>query len=126
MANAALDAQIAAIHEGSDRSYGRPRIVRSLRDCGIQASHERVRNSLNRQGLRAVYRRRYRVTTKSEHSQPIARNVLDRRFDGWQLNQAWVGDITYVETGGLAVSGVRDGLGESENRGLVDERSAQD
>ena len=97
-ANAALDAQVAAIHEGSKRSYGRPRIVRGLRDCGIHASHERVRNSLNRQGLRAVYKRRYRVTTKSEHHQPIAANVLDRRFDGWQLNQAWVGDITYVET----------------------------
>jgi len=98
MANAALDAQVAAIHEGSKRSYGRTRIVRGLHDCGIHASHERVRNSLNRQGLRAVYRRRYRVTTKSEHHQPLAANVLDRRFDGWQLNQAWVGDITYVET----------------------------
>jgi putative transposase len=99
MANAVLDAQVAAIHEGSKRSYGRPRIVRGLHDCGIHVSQERVRNSLNRQGLRAVYRRRYRVTTNSEHHQPIAANVLDRRFDGWQLNQAWVGDITYVETG---------------------------
>jgi putative transposase len=97
-ANAALDAQVAAIHQGSKRSYGRPRIVRRLRDGGIHASHERIRNSLNRQGLRAVYKRRYRVTTKSEHTRPIAANVLDRRFDAWQLNQAWVGDITYVET----------------------------
>lgn len=98
MANAALDAQVAAIHEGSQRSYGRPRIVRGLRNCGIHASHERVRHSLNRQGLRAIYKRRYRVTTNSDHHQPIAANVLNRRFDGWQLNQAWVGDITYVET----------------------------
>jgi putative transposase len=98
MANAALDAQVAAIHESSKSSYGRPRIVRGLRACGIYASHERVRNSLNRQGLRAVYKRRYRVTTNSKHHKPVAGNVLDRRFDGWQINQAWVGDITYVET----------------------------
>ena len=98
MANAALDAQVAAIHESSKSSYGRPRIVRGLRACGIYASHERVRNSLNRQGLRAVYRRRYRVTTNSKHQKPVAANVLDRRFDGWRINQAWVGDITYVET----------------------------
>jgi transposase InsO family protein len=99
LANAALDAQVAAIHEGSKRSYGRPRIVRGLRNCGLVVSHERVRNSLNRQGLRPVYKRPYRVTTDSDHSKPVAPNVLDRRFDGWRINQAWVGDITYVETG---------------------------
>jgi putative transposase len=29
----------------------------------------------------------------------VAPNVLDRRFDGWQPDQAWVADITYVPTG---------------------------
>ena len=48
MANAALDAQVAAIHAASQRSYGRPRIVRGLREQGVQVSHERVRNSLKR------------------------------------------------------------------------------
>ena len=36
MANAALDARVAAMHAGSQRSYGRPRIVRGLRAQGIQ------------------------------------------------------------------------------------------
>ena len=99
VANAALDAQVAAIHQSSDRSYGRPRIVRNLRDCGVPVSHERVRNSLKRQGLHPVYRRPFRVTTDSDHNKPVAANVLARRFDGWQINQAWVGDITYVQTG---------------------------
>ena len=95
MANAALDVQVAAIHAGSKRSYGRPRIVRGLREQGVQVSHERVRNSLKRQGLRPVYKRPYRVTTDSAHNKPIAPHVLDRRFDGWRVNQAWVADITY-------------------------------
>ena len=43
MANATLDAQVAAMHAGSQRSYGRPRIVRGLREQGVQVSHERVR-----------------------------------------------------------------------------------
>ena len=99
MANALLDAQVAAMHAGSQRSYGRPRIVRGLRGRGIQVSHERVRNSLKRQDLRPVYQRPYRVTTDSAHDKPIAPNVLDRRFDGWRVNQAWVADITYIATG---------------------------
>ncbi len=99
MANATLDAQVAAIHASSKRSYGRPRIVRGLREHGLQVSHERVRHSLKRQGLRPVYKRPYRVTTDSAHRKPIAANVLDRRFDGWQINRAWVADITYIATG---------------------------
>lgn len=99
MANAALDAQVAAIHAGSQRRYGRPRVVRGLRAQGILVGHERVRHSLKRQGLRPVYQRPYRVTTDSAHHQPIAPNVLDRRFDGWRVNQAWVADITYIATG---------------------------
>ena len=99
MANALLDAQVAAMHAGSQRSYGRPRIVRGLRAQGMQISHERVRNSLKRQDLRPVYKRPFRVTTDSAHDKPIAPNVLDRCFDGWRVNQAWVADITYIATG---------------------------
>jgi len=99
MANAALDAQVAALHAGSQRSYGRPRIVRGLHERGVHVGHERVRKSLKRQGLRPVYKRAYRVTTDSAHHKPIAPNVLDRRFDCWRVNQAWVADITYVATG---------------------------
>ena len=81
------------------RSYGRPRITQQLRQQGECVSAERVRQSLKRQGLRSVYRRAYVVTTDSNHRLPVAVNILDRRFDGWQPNQAWVGDITYVATG---------------------------
>jgi lambda repressor-like predicted transcriptional regulator len=61
VANEVLDAQVAAIHVDSDRSYGRPRIVRGLHQQGVVVSHERVRNSLRRQGLRPVYKRPYRA-----------------------------------------------------------------
>jgi transposase InsO family protein len=98
VANATLDAQVAAIHAGSKRSYGRTRIQRGLRKQGIEVGHERVRRSLQRQGLRPVYRRPYRVTTDSNHRKPVAANLLDRRFQGWAINQAWVGDITYIAT----------------------------
>jgi putative transposase len=98
MANAALDAQVAALHAQSKRSYGRPRIVRGLLEQGVRVSHERVRNSLKRQHLRPVYKRPYRMTTDSAHHKPVAPNVLDQRVDGWRVNQAWVADITYIST----------------------------
>lgn len=57
MANEALDAQVAAIHRNSGRSYGRPRITRQLHQQGVRVGAERVRRSLRRQGLVPVYRR---------------------------------------------------------------------
>jgi len=98
IANATLDAQIAAIHAATKRSYGRPRIVRDLHARGIRVGHERVRNSLKRQDLRPTYKRPYRVTTDSVHKKAIASNVLSRRFEGWQVNHAWTADITYIAT----------------------------
>ena len=41
---------------------------------------------------------RYRVTTDSAHTKPIAANVLNRCFAGWQINRAWVADLTYIRT----------------------------
>lgn len=99
MANSAPDAQVAALHAGSQRSYGRPRIVRGLHDQGVHVGHERVRKSLKRQGLHPVYKRAYRTTTDSARHKPIAPNVLDRHFGCWRVNQAKVADITYIVTG---------------------------
>ena len=98
LANQALDAKVAAIHQDSRRSYGRPRIVQQLRQQGECVGAERVRQSLQRQRLRPVYRRAYVTTTDSAHRLPVAPNLLDRRFKGWEPNRAWVGDITYVAT----------------------------
>jgi len=94
IANSVLDVQVAAIHASSRRSYGRNRILRELRKQGYTLGHERIRKSLRRQKLRPVYRRPCRVTTDSSHTKAVAPNVLNRRFDGWPINRAWVGDLT--------------------------------
>src|SRR5262245_66657263 len=53
---------------------------------------------MRREGLVARKKRRFRVTTQSNHSEPVARNVLARNFDARKLNRAWAGDITYLPT----------------------------
>ncbi len=93
-----LDQQVKALHMASHQADGRPRLIRALKQQGIQVSHEQVRQSMLRQQLRSVHKPRFVRTTNSAHPKPIANNLLDRRFDGWPVNQAWVGDITYVRT----------------------------
>lgn len=43
-------------------------------------------------------RRKFRVTTDSNHQLPVAPNVLQRNFVAMQPNQKYVGDITYIWT----------------------------
>lgn len=88
LANQKLDVAVRELHRASRGTYGRPRITDRLRKQGIHVSAERVRRSLRRQGLKPLYGRRYVVTTDSAHQLPVAPNLLERRFDGWQLNQA--------------------------------------
>jgi putative transposase len=101
---------VAALHAASKGSYGRPRIVCGLHEQGLRVGPERVRRSLQRQALRPVYKRPYRITTDSNHRQPVAPNVLARRFDSWHINRASVSDITYVSTveGGFYLAVVMD------------------
>ena len=43
-------------------------------------------------------RRKYKVTTNSDHQQPVFDNVLSRDFDAQKPDQAYVSDITYIWT----------------------------
>lgn len=49
-------------------------------------------------GIRGRVRRRYKCTTMSDHDQPVAPNILDRKFDPVAPNQSWVGDVTELVT----------------------------
>ncbi len=48
--------------------------------------------------LGARRRKAYRVTTKSNHSHPVAENLLQRQFSVSAANRVWVSDITYIAT----------------------------
>jgi len=59
---------------------------------------KRVARLMRAQGLRARARRRFRTTTDSQHTLPIAPNVLARRFETPAPNTVWVTDMTYLWT----------------------------
>lgn len=47
-------------------------------------------------GVEARQRRRWRHTTDSEHSLPVAPDLLNRQFMVAEPNRAWVADITAI------------------------------
>jgi transposase InsO family protein len=49
-------------------------------------------------GIRARRKKRFKVTTDSNHKLPVAENVLNRQFQADEKDQTWVSDITYVDT----------------------------
>ena len=94
--NRALVTRIKAAHEGSRRTYGRRRIHAQLRRDGVVCSPNRVGRLMRRHGLQGLRRRRFKATTNSKHSLPVAENLLARDFTAAAPDQVWVSDITYL------------------------------
>jgi transposase InsO family protein len=93
-----LALEIAAIHKASAETYGSPRIHAELRAKGLGVSRKRVARLMRELGIRSRRKRRFKATTDSGHTLPVADNVLDRKFDVDAPDVAWVTDITYVWT----------------------------
>ena len=95
---AEMDQRVAeAFHHRKGRS-GAPRLVLDLKEDGVSICRNTVAASLRRQGLRAKAARKFKATTHSKHSLPVAPNLLDQDFDTKGPNQKWVSDITYLGT----------------------------
>jgi transposase InsO family protein len=53
---------------------------------------------MREEGIEGQRKRRFRVTTDSRHSLPVAVNQLNRNFTASAPNKIWVTDITYIWT----------------------------
>lgn len=98
MEDVRLRVEIQALFRKYRRRYGSPRLYRELRNRGVRTSRMRVARLMREAEMRARARRRYVVTTYSEHSEAIAPNLLDRRFEVSEPDRVWAADITYVPT----------------------------
>lgn len=97
-ANKFLDEQIKVVYMENKQRYGAPRITRALHSKSVLCSHTRVERRMKVMGLKAVAKRKFKVTTDSSHKHPVFDNILARDFKTTMINQKWVGDITYVAT----------------------------
>jgi putative transposase len=102
--------RIQAIHQETRKTYGSPRITDSLRDEGFRVSRPRIARIMRKNGISAVFRRKFRVTTDSGHDLPIAPDLLNRNFNTDQPGKIWTSDITYVavQEGWLYLTVVED------------------
>ena len=76
-------------------SYGRPRITAELRRQGWTVNPKRVRRLLREDNLLCIRKRKFVVTTDSNHGQKVYPNLAGKMtLTG--VDQLWVADITYV------------------------------
>lgn len=97
--------------EESKHRYGSPRVHEDLLEQHEHVSRKRVVRLMQEEGLKARVRKRYKVTTMSDHDQPVAANLLDRQFTAARPNQRWVGDTTEFvigESGKLYLAAILD------------------
>ena len=99
IADQRLAIEVAAIFAEKRRRYGSPRMQRELEARGQRVGRMRVARVMRTHGLRARQPRRFRTTTDSQHTLPVAPNVLARRFTVTAPNTVWVSDLTYLWTG---------------------------
>ena len=89
---------------------------------GIHCGKKRIERIMREVGLKAVGRRRFKVTTDSSSNMSVASNVLDRDFIAGCPDEKWTADITYIHTdeGYLYLAAVMDQYFKKD-RGILHE-----
>jgi putative transposase len=95
---AALVVEICAVHAEAKGRYGSPRVHAELVAKGVPCCVNTVAKLMSDNDIRAKTARKFRNTTDSNHSLPVADNLLSREFDAQGPNERWVTDITYIWT----------------------------
>ncbi|MBN2587630.1 MAG: IS3 family transposase [Candidatus Fermentibacteraceae bacterium] len=76
-----LEELVEASHSSSHRIYGYRKIHRDLVSRGLEdCCAETVRKAMQRLGIRSWRARKYVVTTDSNHTLPVAANLIERDF----------------------------------------------
>jgi putative transposase len=86
------------IAKATENSYGSRRMKKALNALSYPVSRNKARKLMKEAGVQVKHRKKYKVTTNSNHKQPLFDNVLDRQFDVDQPDKVYVGDITYLWT----------------------------
>jgi putative transposase len=90
---------VEMFHTDSKGAYGYRKIHEDIVETFEEpCCLETVRRIMKSKGLRSTRGRKFVVTTDSNHTMPVAENILNRDFETDAPNQKWVADITYIPT----------------------------
>jgi transposase InsO family protein len=90
---------VVEVFNENKQIYGYRKVHAELRRRGKTYTLNTVHADFQALDIKSRTRKKYRVaTTDSNHSNPIADNVLSRDFKAEMPNEKWVTDITYVKT----------------------------
>jgi transposase InsO family protein len=87
--------EILAAHTAAP-TYGVDNIHADVREK-IVCGHNRVRRLMQEMNIRSARKTKYKATTNSRHSNPVAPNLL-KCLKVIRPNQVWVADLTYIAT----------------------------
>ena len=94
-----LTASITEIHTESKGTYGQLRVHEALEGRGEEVGLRRVRRLMRSAGIEGKAKRRWRKTTVVDPEAEAAKDQIKRDFaPSADLDQRYVGDITYVWT----------------------------
>lgn len=91
-----LDQNIKDVFDSSMGTYGSPRIAIVLEESDTAVSKNTVARRMKVMNLTARPKKKYVVTTDSDHDFQVPDNLLNREFNVDTLNSVWVSDITYI------------------------------
>lgn len=89
---------ICDIDKSSKNTYGSRRMKRALNALGYVISRQKARRLMKKSGVMVRHRKKHKVTTNSNHKQPVFDNLVSRQFDVEKKDTVYAGDITYIWT----------------------------
>src|SRR4030066_1836265 len=75
-----LEVEIKAAHKRTRQTYGPERLQHDLAEHGIRVGICRIKRIRRKLGLRCKQKRKFKVTTDSRHTLPVAENLLGEQF----------------------------------------------
>lgn len=89
---------VKRIAKASDDTYGSRRMKKAMNYLGYSISRNKARKLMREAEVQVRHRRKYKVTTNSNHKQPVFDNLLQRQFDVVEIDQVYAADVTYIWT----------------------------